>query len=60
MQTDDVLRTYPEYQFGFNDGKEGLPDRSRIYPLINSGGRFIKKAYILGRNDARKAEPIDG
>lgn len=53
MQTDDVLRTYPEYNEGRADFDKGVR-RYADYPLIGSGGRFLKKAYSLGCHDRRK------
>lgn len=53
MQTDDILRTYPEYQEGRDDFviKGYQPQK---YPLIDSGGRFVKKAYRIGYFDAKR------
>ena len=53
MQTDDVLRTYPEYNEGRADFDKGVR-RYADYPWIGSGGRFLKKAYSLGCHDRRK------
>ena len=47
LQTDDVLATYPEFQKGREDYDNGVYDPKQ-YPLIGSGGRFEKKAYMNG------------
>jgi hypothetical protein len=53
MQTDDILREYPEYSEGGKDFDSGK-FRPGDFPLISSGGRFLKKAYLFGYYDRRK------
>jgi len=53
VQTDDVVRTYPEYNEGRVDFDKGVY-RVKEYPLLGSGGLFLKKAYTLGWHDRRK------
>lgn len=53
VQTDDVLRTYPEYNEGRADFDKGV-NCVKEYPLLGSGGLFLKKAYSLGWFDRKK------
>jgi hypothetical protein len=57
IQTDEILRTYPEYETGFEDQLLGVYHPEK-FPLIAPGGAFLKKAYQIGWADSlRQAGP---
>lgn len=60
MQTDDILRTYPEYKEGAEDKRNGHPSRYKWYSLIGDDGRFEMKAYKLGYNEASDETRLQG
>lgn len=55
-QTDDVLRSYPEYEAGAQDKRDGVASRHYNYLLLDPDGRFAKKAYLLGYRETLGGE----
>lgn len=55
-QTDEILRTYPEYEEGAQDKRDGVASRHVNYLLLDPDGRFAKKAYQLGYRETLGAQ----